>query len=55
MFLDKTKTSPYFIYQYFINTSDDDVSRYLKMLTLIETEEIDKIIKKHLENPSERE
>jgi len=41
IWLDKNKTSPYFIYQYFMNTSDNDVERYLKMLTLIETEEID--------------
>jgi tyrosyl-tRNA synthetase len=55
MFLDKNKTTPYFIYQYFMNTSDDDISKYLKMLTLIETEEIDEIVKKHMENPQERE
>ena len=55
MFLDKTKTSPYFIYKYFMNTSDDDNSRYLKMLTLIETEEIDTIIAKHMKTPENRE
>jgi len=55
MFLDKNKTTPYFIYQYFMNTSDEDVSKYLKMLTLIETEEIDEIVKKYMENPQDRE
>lgn len=55
MFLDKNKTSPYFIYQYFINTSDEDIERYMKMLTLIETEEIDKIVAKHLQEPEKRE
>lgn len=55
MFLDKNKTTPYFIYQYFMNTSDEDISKYLKMLTLIETEEIDEIVKKHMENPQDRE
>jgi len=55
MFLDKNKTSPYFIYQYFMNTSDEDISRYLKMLTLLETEKIDEIVKKHLEAPEQRE
>jgi len=55
LFLDKNKTSPYEIYQYFMNTPDEDISRYLKMLTLIETEEIDEIIKKHMENPEKRE
>lgn len=55
MFLDKSKTSPYFIYQYFMNTSDEDISRYMKMLTLIETEEVDEIVKKHLKSPEKRE
>ena len=55
IWLDKNKTSPYEIYQYFMNTSDVDIERYLKMLTLIETEEIDEIVKKHLEKPEERE
>jgi len=55
MFLSKKKTSPYFIYQYFMNTADEDLSKYLKMLTLIETEEIDEIVKKHMEKPEDRE
>lgn len=55
MFLDKNKTSPYFIYQYFMNTSDEDLTRYMKMLTLIETEEVDEIVKKHMESPEKRE
>lgn len=55
MFLDENKTTPYFIYQYFMNTTDEDISRYMKMLTLIETEEIDEIVKKHFENPEKRE
>jgi len=55
IWLDKNKTSPYEIYQYFMNTDDKDVERYLKMLTLIETEEIEEIVKKHLEKPEFRE
>ncbi|NVP17114.1 tyrosine--tRNA ligase [Candidatus Gracilibacteria bacterium] len=54
MFLSKQKTSPYFIYQYFMNTSDEDLSRYLKMLTLIETEEIDEIVTNHMKKPEDR-
>jgi tyrosyl-tRNA synthetase len=38
-----------------MNTDDKDVERYLKMLTLIETEEIDKIVAKHLEEPEKRQ
>ena len=55
IWLDKNKTSPYEIYQYFMNTNDDDISRYLKMLTLIETEEIDEIVAKHMQAPENRE
>jgi len=35
LFLDKNKTSPYELYQYFMNAHDDDVERYLKLLTLL--------------------
>lgn len=55
IWLDKNKTSPYEIYQYFMNTADTDISRFLKMLTLIETEEIDELVSKHMENPENRE
>ncbi|MBS9782752.1 MAG: hypothetical protein KGV43_03010 [Arcobacter sp.] len=55
MFLDENKTNPYFIYQYFMNTSDEDVAKYMKMLTLLETEEIDEIVEKHLQEPEKRE
>jgi len=55
IWLDKSKTSPYEIYQYFVNTADSDLARYLKMLTLIETEVIDKLVENHLENPENRE
>ena len=38
-----------------MNVSDNDISRYLKMLTLIETEVIDELVSKHLESPEKRE
>jgi tyrosyl-tRNA synthetase len=54
MFLDKKKTSPYFIYQYFMNTSDEDIARFMKMLTLIETTEVDTIVENHMKEPELR-
>lgn len=54
IWIDKNKTSPYFIYQYFINTADQDVEKYLKLLTLLNFEEIDEIVKKHNEKPEDR-
>jgi len=38
-----------------MNTNDEDISRYLKMLTLIETEEIDEKVAEHLKAPENRE
>ncbi|MDD3646638.1 MAG: tyrosine--tRNA ligase [Candidatus Gracilibacteria bacterium] len=55
IWLEKNKTSPYEVYQYFMNTADADLERYLKMLTLIETEEIEGIVKKHMQHPEDRE
>ncbi len=54
LFLDKNKTSPYKIYQYFINTLDTDVERFLKILTLLENSEIQSIIEIHIKNPELR-
>jgi tyrosyl-tRNA synthetase len=54
LFLDKNKTSPYKIYQYFINTLDTDVERFLKILTLLEISEIQNIIETHTKNPELR-
>ena len=54
LFLDKNKTSPYAIYQYFMNTQDDDVERYLKLLTLLSWEEISDILQKHQLTPELR-
>lgn len=54
LWLDKNKTTPYTLYQYFMNTADDDLERYLKMLTLIEVEDIEQEIQQHMQNPGSR-
>jgi len=54
IFLDHAKTSPYFVYQYFMNAADEDVERYLKVLTLLDFETIDKIVQEHKKNPQLR-
>ena len=54
LFLDRKKTTPYAIYQYFINTADEDIERYLKLLTLLPLEEIDSILQAHRESPEKR-
>ena len=54
IWLDKNKTSSYELYQYFINTTDDKVYEYLKVFTFLSKDEIEDVMKKHLEKPEER-
>lgn len=54
LFLDPTMTTPFQIYQYFMNVGDEDVERYLKLFTLLSLEEIQAIVTKHAENPADR-
>lgn len=50
IWLDPSKNSPYFVYQYFMNTTDQDVEKYLKVLTLLDFDTIAEIVAKHQEN-----
>ena len=54
LWLDKNKTSSYELYQYLINSSDEKVEEYLKVFTFLTKEQIEDIMKKHLEKPEER-
>lgn len=45
VWLDPKKTSPYDFYQYWINTDDRDVIRFLKLFTFLPMEEIDELAK----------
>ena len=54
LWLDKEKTSSYELYQYFINTEDVMVIEYLKKLTFLSKEEIEKIEQEHNKNPEKR-
>lgn len=51
VWLDKTKTSPYKFYQYWINVSDEDASNYIKIFTLKTKAEIEILETKHKEAP----
>ena len=55
VWLDKEKTSPYEMYQFFINTEDTKVIDYLKFLTFLSKEEIEELEKKNAEAPHLRE
>ena len=54
LFLDPQLCSPYRLYQYFINVSDDDAARYLKVFSFKSLEEIEAITKEHYENLGQR-
>jgi tyrosyl-tRNA synthetase len=51
VWLDKTKTSPYKFYQYWLNTSDEDASNMIRIFTLLNKEAIEGIEKEHAEAP----
>ena len=54
IWLDANKTSPFKLYQFLINTTDEDVERYLKLLTLMDFDEIKKVVEKHKQKPELR-
>jgi tyrosyl-tRNA synthetase len=54
IWLDLKKTSVYKFYQFWINTDDRDVIRYLKFFTFLSKEEIESLEKQHSENPEWR-
>ena len=54
LWLNSTMTTPFKVYQYFMNVSDEDVSRFLKLFTLLPLEDINAIVQKHGENTAER-
>ena len=51
VWLDPEKTSPYKFFQYWINTSDADAKRYIKIFTMLSKEEINSLIAQHAEAP----
>lgn len=54
IWLTSERTSPYAFYQFWINTSDDDVPTFLKVFSLRPIEEIESLIEEHAKNPGAR-
>lgn len=54
VWLDPEKTSPYHFYQFWLNVSDEDAARYIKIFTLIDRAKIEKLIEDHSLSPHER-
>ncbi len=55
VWLDAKLTSPYKFYQFWLNTSDSDAERYIKIFTILDKQTIDSLIEKHKQAPHERE
>ena len=55
LWLDPELTSPYSWYQYFFNTADADVVKFLRMFTFLDREEIDRLAVEVAERPFKRE
>lgn len=54
IWLDPARTSPYQFYQFWLNASDTDATRWIKLFTFLTREEIDSITETHQQNPSAR-
>lgn len=54
VWLDPAKTSPYKFYQFWLNCSDADTARYIRIFTLMGKEEIEALEKEHAEAPERR-
>jgi len=51
VWLDPKLTSPYKFFQFWLNTSDEDAERYIKIFTLLSQEEVEELTSKHAEAP----
>jgi tyrosyl-tRNA synthetase len=51
VWLDPERTSPYEFYQFWLNSSDEDAEKYIKIFTLLDKEEVAKLVAEHLEAP----
>ena len=54
VWLDANRTTPYKFYQFWLNVSDDDAQRYIKIFTSLDKQTIDSLIEQHLADPGRR-
>ena len=55
VWLDPVRTSPYTFYQFWLNTSDIDAEKYIKIFTILPKETIDQLIEEHQQAPHLRQ
>ncbi len=51
VWLDSKRTSPYKFYQYWLDTTDEDAQKYIKIFTFLEKTEIEELVKTHAKAP----
>ena len=51
IWLDRNRTSPYKFYQYWLNASDEDAEKYVRIFTFLDKQTIENLIKEHKETP----
>ena len=54
IWLDPDRTSPYEFYQFWLNVSDEDAERYIKIFTLLTKEEVEAAVADHQLDPGQR-
>jgi tyrosyl-tRNA synthetase len=54
VWLDANRTTPYKFYQFWLNVSDDDAERYIKIFTSLDRETIDALVEQHKADPGLR-
>lgn len=54
IWLDPKRTTPYKFYQFWLNVSDDDAERYIKIFTSLDKETIDALVAEHKQDPGQR-
>lgn len=54
IWLSADKTTPYQFYQFWLNTSDADAEKWIKIFTFLSKQEIEKLVLEHHLNPSQR-
>ncbi len=55
VWLDPERTTPYAFYQFWLNTSDSDAEKYIKIFTLLTKDEVAELVARHNEAPHMRE
>ena len=54
VWLDPARTTPYQFYQFWLNVSDADAEKYIKIFTVLDKEEIDALVEQQKQDPGQR-